>query len=210
MIKNVLVTFFILISLPARAEKSSTAGPSSTTYSGGSFNFQVGPGYEETKMLNGDNTSAKFTGRGYLANFDITLWGAGPGELRIFGSAKMTKSKDGQDSRNSLLSDSFAGGLKVFTLSWMYFGGGMGAIHQTMKTPESSVNVTNQYYFAQAGIEIPVTNAFYLGLTGIAQVNPVRKTYPMTTHSYSDGYGAFLMLIYSPPNLSVTNIISRR
>lgn len=206
---RVILILLILSSTPALAQKTESA-PSSTSYSRGGFSFQIGPGYEETKMLNDNNTSAKFTGRGYMANFDITLWGAGPGELRIFASGKSINGKDGQKSNNSLISDSFSGGLKVFTFSWMYFGGGMGANHQKIKTSEYEISTTNQYYFAQAGLEIPLFSSFYLGLTGVASVNPVRKTYPMTTHSYSDGYGAFLMLIYSPPNLSVTNIISKR
>lgn len=207
--RRAFAVLLIFVSTPAIAQ-SSAGSPSSTSYSRGGFNFQIGPGYEETRILNEDNTSAKFTGRGYMANFDISLWGAGPGELRIFGAGKTMKGTDGQNSQNTLVSDSFAGGIKVFTLSWMYFGGGMGAIHQKFKTPTSEISVTNQYYFAQAGIEVPLSSSFYLGLSGVAQVNPVRKTYPMTTHSYSDGYGAFLMLIYSPPNLSITNVISKR
>ncbi|MBX3022358.1 MAG: hypothetical protein KF799_11855 [Bdellovibrionales bacterium] len=203
-----------LIALPASAwaqkSTSASAGPSSTTYSRGTFSFQVGYGYEETKMLNDNNSSAKFTGKGMLANVDLTIWGMGPGEFRLTATGRMMDSKDGQASANTLSSESFSGGLKVFTTSWLYFGGGMGAIHQRIKSTTTGITTTNQFYYAQTGIEIPIFSSFYLGLNGIAHVNPIRKTSPMTGHSYSDGYSAYLMLIYSPPNLSITNVISKR
>ncbi|NJL25650.1 MAG: hypothetical protein HC902_11075 [Calothrix sp. SM1_5_4] len=189
---------------------SSSTTVSSTTYSRGSFSLQAGYGYEENKLLNQDNSSSRFTGNGTFLRVDTRLWGAGPGEFRLSGSAKLMETKDSVDHANTINSDTYAGGVKVFTTSWLYLGGGLGAVHQRMRSASADVVVTNQYYYAEAGLEIPLFSSIYLGLSGIAQVNPIRKTSPMASHSVSDGFGAFLMLIYSPPNLSITNLIPNR
>jgi hypothetical protein len=182
---------------------------SSMSTSRGAFSVHLGYGHEQVKVLNADGNEGRFTGWGRQLGIDMRIGGGGPGEFRLSVLGKMAETKNSSDKTQELSSQNFAAGIKVFTTNTLYFGGGMGVTHQDLETSEKEISVTNQYYLATAGFEFKMFGSVYLHLNGFANVNPIKRTEPMTTHSFSQGLGAYLMLTYSPPDTSITTIYGR-
>lgn len=187
---------------------SSSVSSSSSSTSRGPFSVHFGYGMEENKILNASGTEAGYRGNGLIFNLDLRLGKGGPGEFRLFGMAKRSSSTAKLIAENEFNSQVYAGGLKVFTMDWLYFGGGMGVAHQTLKVSGGESSGTNQYYFAQMGVEIPLMETVFIHFLTMAQVNGIKRNNQMTSHSQTDGYGVFLMLTFAPSDTFITNVLN--
>ncbi len=199
--KKILASIFILITPSLALAAGDTMSRESTK---GLFSVGLKFGMGASRLLNTDSSFANYKTNGYGLDLDILLWDSGAGDIRLFGQHSQMSGQSESTSSNKIESAETTAGVKFFVGKHLYLAGGLGNGNSKLKSDVGSISLSYQMVKALFGLEVQLSESFYLGLELSYRSAPIKKdgNSSLSENSYIEGMGAGLRLVWSPPSVT--------
>jgi hypothetical protein len=199
---KVLAALFILMFAQSVSANSESFSVDSEK---GFFSLGVRTGMGQFRLLNTDGSYNGYRTLNYGVDLDIQIWGSGAGQIRFFGSYLAGSGKD--NSSGTINSNETSFGLKGYANEYIYLGAsyGRGASNVKVHNVTGEVELSYQLTKITAGIEIPISESFRVGLETSYRIGIIRanENSSILENSSYDGSAACLQFIWSPPSTTV-------